>query len=175
MTQINHSAKAVANTILRRARDRGIQDITPMKLQKLIYYAHAWCLAVYNQPLVNEGVEAWNYGPVIPAVYYEFKHFGGEPIVNSFAMEIGIHEGQLQTITPYISGEESKTLDLIEKVLDSYGALSPVQLSNMTHREGEPWKVLFNHFSESLPRNTKIPDDLIRDCFQRLLHSQASN
>ena len=37
--------------------------ISPMKLQKLIYFAHGWCLAIRREALIMESVEAWKYGP----------------------------------------------------------------------------------------------------------------
>ena len=63
-----YSAKAVANTLLSRSKELGINDITPMKLQKLIYYAHGWLLAFLGTALIKEGVQAWKYGPVIHTV-----------------------------------------------------------------------------------------------------------
>jgi len=44
-----------------------------MKLQKLVYYAHGWHLALNNEPLIDEQVECWQYGPVISSLFHEFK------------------------------------------------------------------------------------------------------
>jgi uncharacterized phage-associated protein len=71
-----YSSKAVANTFLDIAKANNVADISPMKLQKLIYYAHAWHLAFLGQPLIKEEVQAWKFGPVIPDVYFEFKECG---------------------------------------------------------------------------------------------------
>ena len=51
-----------------------------MKLQKLAYFAHGWNLAIRNTPLINESVEAWKFGPVIPSLYHDVKGYGMEPI-----------------------------------------------------------------------------------------------
>jgi uncharacterized phage-associated protein len=37
-------------------------------------------LAINKEPLIDERVEAWNYGPVIPSLYHEFKNFGSGAI-----------------------------------------------------------------------------------------------
>src|ERR1700676_3931940 len=74
-----HSALAVANWFLARAAADG-KSLDPMKLQKLIYFAHGWSLALTDIPLIEEHPEAWDYGPVIPSVYHEFKLFGRKPI-----------------------------------------------------------------------------------------------
>lgn len=55
---------AIANHfIMRRWRD-GVH-VSPMKLQKLVYFAPGWYLALFNKPLIDERVEAWKFGPVI--------------------------------------------------------------------------------------------------------------
>ena len=75
-------AAAVANEFLQlQDKNPGSSHIDPMKLQKLIYYAHSWSLAVYGEPLIEEDIEAWSWGPVVRSVYLEFKDFGSKPIV----------------------------------------------------------------------------------------------
>jgi len=56
-----------------------------MQLIKLVYIAHGWTLGLYNQPLIGKQVEAWTYGPVIPSVYHDFKHYGRDPITQQKA------------------------------------------------------------------------------------------
>ena len=69
-----YSAIAVANCFLDIA-DAQSRPITPLKIQKLVYIAHGWHLAIYEEPLIVELVEAWKWGPVIPLLYHEFKNF----------------------------------------------------------------------------------------------------
>ena len=77
---MEYSAKAIANYFLELAAKHG-EKVTPLKIQKLVYIAHGWHLALYEKPLVyDEFAEAWEYGPVFPSIYHEFKHFGGAPI-----------------------------------------------------------------------------------------------
>src|SRR6185369_6756877 len=71
--------RAVANRLLELARERQL-IIDPMKVQKLIYYAHGWHLALTGKPLLDRSVEAWQYGPVLPDVYRAFQEFGAQPI-----------------------------------------------------------------------------------------------
>src|SRR5437870_3577302 len=76
-----YEARAIANYFLDLAKLAN-QELNPMKIQKLVYYAHGWNLALDGQPLIDEAVEAWTYGPVIPSLYHEFKKYGGGPITS---------------------------------------------------------------------------------------------
>jgi uncharacterized phage-associated protein len=50
--------------------------VSPLRLQKLLYYAQAWSLAMRDRPLFREDIEAWIDGPVVPRVYARFAHDG---------------------------------------------------------------------------------------------------
>ena len=75
-------ALAIANYFIELAHKDKI-DIRPLKLMKLVYIAHGYILALLDKPTVGaklEEVEAWQYGPVFPSVYYSFKQYGSQPI-----------------------------------------------------------------------------------------------
>ena len=76
---MEHDARSVANELIRRAHDSG-RDINPMQALKLTYYCHGWMLGLYHEPLLQQAVEAWRYGPVVPEVYHSLRRYGGEPI-----------------------------------------------------------------------------------------------
>ena len=65
---VQHTALAVADTLVRLARENEI-PITPMQVQKLTYFSHAWNLGLGYGPLFQDAVESWQYGPVIRSVY----------------------------------------------------------------------------------------------------------
>ena len=80
-----YKGKSIANAFISLA---GSDGIDPLKLQKLLYYANGHYLAEHDgTPLINEYFEAWDYGPVIPTVYYEFREYGNNPI-RRFACDI---------------------------------------------------------------------------------------
>ena len=94
-----------------------------MKLQKMLYYEQGFHLAVFGTPLFEEEIEAWMYGPVVPAVYEVYKDYGYN----------GIDPGKVEEIS--LSDREQALFDEVYKV---YGAFSAIGLMNMTHRES-PW------------------------------------
>jgi uncharacterized phage-associated protein len=70
-----YDARTVANEFLRLARDRG-HELTNMQLQKLVYIAHGYTLAILHEPLVRQDIEAWRYGPVIKDLYQVLRQYG---------------------------------------------------------------------------------------------------
>lgn len=99
--------------------------ISNMKLQKLVYYAQGYHLALYDEPLFEDRIEAWLYGPVVPNLYREYKKYGSAPIPNPEDMDFS-----------KFNDEEREFLD---EVYDVYGQFSAWKLRNMTH-EDVPWR-----------------------------------
>ncbi len=126
-----YSAKAVANTVIELAAKRGIHDLSPMKLQKLLFYIQSWYLKLYNQPLFDDFIERWNYGPVVRDVYNEFQTFGSSPITSFATDALGYR--------PSIQEHDIIAKELINRIFDVYGKFSAIQLSNMTHAQETAW------------------------------------
>ena len=51
-------------------------EMTNARINKLLYFAQGWHLAKTGEPLFNDNIEAWDYGPVVHSVYSEFKRYG---------------------------------------------------------------------------------------------------
>jgi len=113
----------VANAILDRAHERAI-SVSPLKLQKLMYYCQGYFLASHGKRLFNEDVQAWKHGPVVESVYHQYKSLVRLPIPH---ISTGV----------YLSSSES-VKDMIDYVLDSLGNLGGWALRNKTHNE-KPW------------------------------------
>ena len=117
------SAFDAAEYLLSQA-DTTENDMTHMKLQKLLYYCQGFSLALLGRPLFPEVIEAWIHGPVVPVVYQAFKHCGKTPIESS-----GL--GSVDALT-------SEEKGLIDDVYSVYGGYSAAKLRNLTHSE-TPW------------------------------------
>lgn len=168
-----YSAIAIANAFIQRAKEKGIKDLTPMKLQKLVFYAHAWSLVMSDKPLVKDKVFAWPYGPVIESIYHEFKGQGstnittpGTELVWDDSPEALI---EFRYVTPRVPEKDELTLSIVDSILEAYGDQSAISLSNLTHRPGSAWHKIVEEHGGGEPRNLVIPNDVIKDCTSREL------
>lgn len=149
---------AVANYFVERGLAEGV-PIDPLKLQKLIYFGHGWHLAVTGEPLIDECVEAWPYGPVVPTVYHEFKGFGNSPITAPAT----VPEEGFWTV-PRVTNPDA--LAVLEKVWKEYGRFSGVYLSNISHEVNSPWDVAWRQAKAGgKVRGVDISDSEIRRYF----------
>lgn len=156
-----YSAVEIANYFLQTS---GF-NISPMKVQKLVYYAHAWHLALHGTPLIQEQVEAWRYGPVIPNLYTELRAYGNN-LVTRLIDELSYEDLEFH---PVAIPEDDHTLDHLNSIWDSYGDFSATRLSNMTHIAGSPWAQTWH---ENIAPNTAIPNETIEHYFVNLRNQQ---
>lgn len=134
-----YSAFAVANAFVKKATEGELSDLSPMKLQKLMYFAQAWHLKVLEEPLLDDHFARWQHGPVIPSIYHEFKAFRWSPITRqATTLSVGTN-GDFATNIPMIPAEDRNTWSLIEAIIKKYGHLSATELSNLTHKPGSAW------------------------------------
>jgi uncharacterized phage-associated protein len=141
------TAHAVSDAFLKLSQPETGDVLTHLKLQKLLYYAQGFHLALYGCPLFEEAIYAWEHGPVIQQVYHRFKHLGSAslpPPENHHSTDI---------LAP-------KQLELIIDVNTVYGQFSAWKLRDMTHNE-QPWL--------TTPRNTEISRILMQDYFKNNL------
>jgi uncharacterized phage-associated protein len=156
-----YSSLAVANFFIGKSLEDGIPDLTPMKLQKLVYYAHGWHLALNDTPLLTERVEAWPFGPVISNLYHETKKWGNASITNFLS------NGRS---TPHI--DDPITRDLLESIWSTYSKYSANKLSNATHIENSPWDQVMKK-SGGVKKHLIIDDRIIADYFTKRIHANA--
>lgn len=117
------------------------EDISNLKLQKLVYYSQGLYLALYKKPLFPEVIQAWELGPVIAPLYYEYK--------GCFRIK------RLQE--PELSQFSVDDLDFLNHIHKTLGGLSAKHLSDKTHDE-EPWK--------ETPRNHEITQKSMMNFFK---------
>lgn len=118
-----YKALDIANKIISKTDLEHGDTISNLKLQKMMYYQQGFHLAYFETPLFDEDIIAWQYGPVVPSVYQEYKSFESNSISTS---KEGIS----------LSDDEE---ELFNNVYEEYNQFSAVALMKMTHEES-PWK-----------------------------------
>ena len=133
-----YSALAVANAFIERAKEGKLAGLTPMKLQKLLFYTQSWHLRERELPLMDDHFARWQYGPVIPSLYHELKSYGSRP-VTSLLSNLKPDVEDIVFVTPRIPESDTYAQRLIDRIINKYGKWSGTQLSNLSHEEGTAW------------------------------------
>jgi uncharacterized phage-associated protein len=118
-------------------------------------------LALTNgKPLIDESVEAWQFGPVVPSIYHQFKIYRNNPIKELATV---FRPKQFVFVTPKIT--DLGLRPLLEKIWEIYGKLNGVQLSKLTHEPNSPWFEVWENKGGKNRKHIDIPDDLIKEYF----------
>jgi uncharacterized phage-associated protein len=137
-------ASQIAKAFLKLSQPEIGDTVSNLKLQKLLYYAQGFNLAINNKPLFEENLIAWEHGPVVKEVYDIYsKHSSNS---------IPVPEEEVK-----LSGPE---IELIDNVWKVYGQFSAWRLRQMTHDEA-PWK--------STTRNQTISQEKLKTFFKTLV------
>jgi uncharacterized phage-associated protein len=116
----------VARYFIKRAYQDGLEaEMTNLKVQKLLYYSQSLHLALFDEPLFENEIQAWRYGPVCPPAYRFYSEFE--------AQQLPIPGEDVLSQVP------DETKYLLEKVWNSFSGYHAYLLSDMTHVEF-PWR-----------------------------------
>lgn len=102
--------------------------MTGYQIQKLLYYCQAWSLVINRKPLFSDEIQAWEHGPVVPAVSRQHQN------------RRKVHLSDISGNAAAVSFEDGR---LIDAVLRAYGSMTGDDLESLTHGE-EPWLNAFN-------------------------------
>ena len=125
---------------------------TEGRLQKLLYIAQGWHLAITGKPLFESPIEAWNFGPLLPEVRESLKECGSHPITADYADSTLIDE-------------ESLASELILRVWDYHGESSGVELADITNSSKSPWRKVRALVGADADSHPMIPTEAIRKEF----------
>ncbi len=136
-----------------------------LKLQKLIYYAHAWHLVFTGEPLIDDQFEAWVHGPVSKTLWNKLKKLS--ILNNEIALDKQHHAEVIQRTENLLNQEQ---LDIIKDVLDEYGKRSAYHLECLTHSE-DPWIRARRGLKEGEAGNSIISNRAIKRFYESRLES----
>ena len=161
-----YDSRRVANFFLDKS------PLTQMKLHKLLFYAHGWHLGFKSKPLLDEVLEAWTYGPVVPSIYSEFRGFGSR-LIDIPAYWVNPETGHFEPVPP-IESDEGYAGRLLERVWEVYREFTALQLSAMTHRPDSPWSKAREGYS-GVVRYPEIQNKLIKKYFKRRIKKNRAD
>lgn len=134
--------------------------ISNLKLQKMVYYAQAWSLTILDRPLFDEDFQAWVHGPVLPALYAQYRHFTWKPIQRE---DLG--EGALARC---MNQFDEFTQQLLVDVAKEYFGLEPYHLERLTHSE-EPWQKARNGLPDDEPSTAVISKEEMKRYYTQFI------
>lgn len=146
------SVRDVARYLLAIADEGAGDRMTLLKLQKLLYDAQGFYLAMHDgEPLFADPIEARDNGPVLPRIEEVFGDHGEVPI------------GRLEPFDPQDYPPEVR--EILDAVYRVYGPFTARELSDLTHREA-PWL--------QTPRRSEIDRRSLVDFFRTLIEAGRS-
>lgn len=145
----------VANYFIKMSNSKQESSMTPLKLQKLCYYAQAWSLVWDEKPLFNDDFQAWVHGPANYKLYKKYENISRNSFLTiideNFNLKI-FNKNQIETLNV---------------VWDEYGKYDGDYLEQLTHQE-RPWKETRGNLDAGVGSNRIITKELIKDFYSTL-------
>ena len=127
-----------------------LEEVTPLMLQKLLYFIQGIHSALYGKSIFAEDCRAWIHGPVYPEVYELFRDFKYNPIDDArFAL--------LERMEDTLTDDEKRVIDLVVNTFGMYGGKV---LEKITHNE-DPWMEARKGYGDSIPSSELLPKERI--------------
>lgn len=117
------------------------KPISNLKLQKVLYFVWVEFYKNTGRMLFRDNICAWQMGPVVPVVYYEYCFYAGSPICQSYASEI-----------------DETDKEILNPIISDYIPVPANVLVNRTLAPGLAWDVIY---ANGLGNRKIIPFDLI--------------
>ncbi len=149
---MNANLKRISDKLIDFHRNKYDESISPMKLQKLCYYAQGFYMALNEEEtLFEDDFQAWQHGPVIRDLYIEYRENGWKQITND--VDISIYD------------TNEKEDEFLMEIVNSFGSYDGSTLSVMTHNES-PWLDARGDLSENAASTELISKDSIYNYFK---------
>jgi len=169
-----YNFRAIANYFIKKATNsKKPSDLTPMKIQKLVYFSHGTNLAVNNAPLIDSTFQAWEHGPIIPELYFELEYYKNR-IVSELLMLKKVltnsKDFKFEITIPFVDKNDMQTEEILEFISSELAPSSGLHLALITKKEGTPWSKSYSKNS-----NKTIDDAIIKDYFKTIIYREQMN
>jgi uncharacterized phage-associated protein len=142
------TAHDVAHYFLGTLDEESGDNITQLKLQKLLYYAQGLHVAMHDEPLFPERIEAWKNGPVVRPIWERYTSYGYRPIDPPIEFDLASYPPETQ--------------ELLSTIYATYGQFTAGKLCEMTHNE-PPWT--------GTPQNFEITHNALKSFFSQVVEA----
>jgi len=159
MADTSHDPRAIANAFLALSARR---DLSAAVLEKLVYFAHGWSLAIDRQPLIDERIEAGDSGPRVRSIHHHDMTYdrSADGLIERIP-------GQAYTCD--LTEEQSA---IVASVWKRYANHTAYELAFMTMMPGTPWANIYF----AMRSDKRLSNEAIRRYFIRLaLAGRAEN
>ena len=143
------TAAQVADYFLAQVDEECGDSISNLKLQKLLYYAQGFHLAIFDSPLFDDEITAWQHGPVVRSLYRQYKDYGAGALPIPEDVDFSIYTNEVK--------------ELLDEISSIFGQFSAWKLSSMTHNE-PPWEDAY-----ALAANSTISHSALKQYFKTQL------
>ena len=156
------------------------EDITPLALQKSLYYIQGFHFAFYKSFIFTDDCQAWVHGPVYKDVYLRYKNYTFDPIDSPTTEISGIKSSEKLDDYRYaqksditrLTAELTTTLSTTEKavcdsVIDNLCCYSGKELERFTHHE-EPWILTRGNLKADDSSDKIISKNMIGEYFTKI-------
>ena len=138
-------------------------DISNLKLQKLLYFIQAYFLIEIKTPCFHEAIEAWDFGPVVPVAYNEYKQYASThiPYIESY-LEYDINNiwDSIKRVEYNDNIISSNDKNLINAVVDKLENYTATDLVTLTHNQS-PWINAYDENTHNEITNQSLYDYFI--------------
>ena len=129
------------------------EDITPLALQKSLYYVQGFFYAFFGSFLFEEDCQAWAHGPVYRDVYIRYADYKFDPIAKVEVFDDSIFS--------------TKEKAILDGVINNICCYSGKILESFTHSE-MPWIETRGNLPVGAPSDRVIKKKLIGDFFIKI-------
>lgn len=140
---MTYRVESIANFFI----DKKLKDLTPMKIQRLLFLSQSWNMALYNDYLIDDHFVMWKYGPVIPSLYHKIKLYKE----NAINAHLAILTNNNKIAFSFIDNKDQQTKNLLEKIYEIYGSYS-----------GQNLACLILKYYENVPVYTPFDKNLLK-------------
>ena len=154
----NYTATHIANYFI-----ENLNYVDNIRVNKLSYISYGFVLAHLQKKLFKEIIQAWRFGPVIPTIYHDLKHYGSSQITEPTFIFSDINS--TNKVIPRVDLHDKEVLEVLEEIKKIYGEMSASVLIERTHADRTPWHKTF----KGGELNLEIEGNMIKEYYQKLI------